>query len=108
EVELGRLAREHGAEAARTGADVAKDHERGRAVVPALADVRAAGLLADRVQVQPAHRLLDVPVNLAVGNARLQPLGTAVRAGQSPRLLPERQILGRGPVWRRGHGPVFP
>src|SRR5918994_2001386 len=51
EVELGGFAREHGAEAAGSGTDVAEDHEGSGAVVPALADVRAAGLFTYRVQV---------------------------------------------------------
>src|SRR4028119_1086632 len=50
EVELGRLAREDCAEAAAPRAYVAEDHERRRPVVPALPDVRAAGLLAARGQ----------------------------------------------------------
>jgi hypothetical protein len=50
EIELGRLAGKDGAETAGAGTDVAKDHEGGGAVVPALADVRAAGLLADGVE----------------------------------------------------------
>jgi hypothetical protein len=108
EVQLRGLTGEHGAEAARTGTDVAEDHERGGAVVPALADVRAAGLLAHRVEVEAAHGLLDIPVDLAVGDARLQPLGTAMRTGQSSRLLAEGQIFRRGSIRRRGHGPVFP
>ena len=41
---------EHGAEAARPGADVAEDHEGRRPGRPALADVRAVGALADGVQ----------------------------------------------------------
>ena len=42
----------HGAEAARPGARVAEDHDRRGALVPALPDVRAAGLLAHRVEVR--------------------------------------------------------
>src|SRR5689334_13696320 len=58
----GRLAGLDVAEAAAAGARVAEDHERRRAALPALAHVRARGLLADRVQ-----RLgLDHPVQLAV------------------------------------------
>ena len=44
------------AEPARPGAGVAEDHDRGRALVPALPDVRAAGLLADRVERQAAEQ----------------------------------------------------
>ena len=49
-----------GAEAAVARADVAADHEGGGAVGPALEDVRAARLLADRVQVQLLDQLEDV------------------------------------------------
>ena len=108
EVELCRLAGQNGAEAAGTGTDVAEDHERRRLVVPALPDVRAAGLLADRVQVEPAHGLLDVPIDLAVGNLRLEPVRAAVQAGGAPDLLPEGQVLRRRAVRRRRDGPVFP
>ena len=63
----GRLAGLHVAEAAAAGADVAEDHEGGGPALPALADVRAVGLLADRVQVVGADLLLEAPV---VGPAR--------------------------------------
>ena len=55
---VGRLAVRHGAVAAGARADVAEDHERGRAVVPALADVRAVRLLADGVQPEVPHQLV--------------------------------------------------
>ena len=53
-----------GDRAVRAGAraDVAENHERGGAVVPAFADVRAARFLADRVQVQLAHQRLEAQV----------------------------------------------
>ena len=50
-VEVGRLAGVDLAEVAAPGALVAADQEGGLAVLPALEDVRAARLLADRVQV---------------------------------------------------------
>src|ERR687894_630811 len=108
EVELGGLAGQNGAEPARAGADVAEDHEGRRAVVPTLPDVRAAGLLADGVEVQAAHGLLDVPVHLAIRDPRLEPVGTAVRARGAALLLPEGQVLRRYPIRRRGHRPVLP
>jgi hypothetical protein len=104
EVELGRLACEDGAEAAGAGADVAKDHEGRGAVVPALADVRAAGLLADRVQPQAAHGLFYVAVALPHRRPGFEPLWPPVKA----LLLLERQILRRHAVGWRGHGPVLP
>ena len=48
--------------AARARADVAEDHERRRPVMPALADVRAARVLADGVQLQLAHDALEPQV----------------------------------------------
>src|SRR4028118_318759 len=107
-VQLGRLAREYGAEAAGAGADVAEDHERRGPVVPALPDVRATGLLAHRVQVQAAHGFLDVPVDLAVRHPRLEPVRASVQPRGAPHLLPEGQVLHRRAVRRRGDGPVFP
>src|SRR5207247_4702965 len=47
---------------ARARADVAENHERGGAVMPALADVRTLRLFADRVQVEVAHQALDTQI----------------------------------------------
>src|SRR5215217_5011546 len=104
EVELRRLAGEDGAEAAGAGADVAQDHEGRGAVVPALADVRAARLLADGVEVEAAHGLSYIAVALSHGRPGFKPLGPPVQT----LLLPEGQILRRRPVRRRGHGTIFP
>ena len=54
-------------------ADVAEDHERGRAVLPALTDVRAVGFLADGVEVELAHQLLEPEVLRPAWSANLQP-----------------------------------
>src|SRR5215212_4927969 len=75
DVELRRLAGENGAEAAGAGADVAQDHEGRGAVVPALADVRAARLLADGVEVEAAHGLSYIAVALSHGRPGFKPLG---------------------------------
>src|SRR5689334_11931618 len=55
-----RLALGNRAEAAGARADIPQKHERGRTVVPALADVRALRGLANRVQTQPASQLLKI------------------------------------------------
>ena len=44
-------------------ADVPEDHERRRAVMPALADVGTAGFFAHRAQVKLAHEALKVGVD---------------------------------------------
>ena len=76
-VEPGRAARLDVAEAAGAGAGVAQDHDRGGALVPALPDVRAVGLLADGVEVQAAEQPLEVVVVLARRQLRLDPVGVA-------------------------------
>ena len=55
------------------GADVAQDHEGGGAVLPALADVGTAGLLADRVQRLAAHHALQPQVVRPPGGPHLEP-----------------------------------
>src|SRR4029077_9669343 len=70
----GRPARLHRAEAACPGARVAEDHDRRGALVPALPDVRAAGLLADGVEVQTAQQALQVVVVLARRDAGADPV----------------------------------
>ena len=54
-------------------ADVAEDHEGRGAVLPALADVRAVRFLADRVEVELAHQLLEPEVLRPAGSANLEP-----------------------------------
>ena len=71
------------AEAAAAGAGVAHEHDGGGGgrlvgAAPALADVGAAGLLADGVQVQAAQVGLDLPkvaVLAGRGDRGLEPLG---------------------------------
>jgi hypothetical protein len=65
----------HVAEAARAGADVAQDHDGQRAPAPALADVGAAGALADRVQPLLAHQPLHLEEGRLGRQADLDPLG---------------------------------
>src|SRR5690606_24137755 len=68
-----RVARVDGAELTRARADVAHQHDRGRAVRPALADVRAHRLLADGREPVRAHRGAQLLVALARRDARLEP-----------------------------------
>ena len=69
------------------GARVAEDLERRRAAPPALGDVRAAGLLADRVQAGAVDELADVVVaRVRARRAHLHPL-------RPPRPLGDRQRL---------------
>ena len=71
----------HGAEAAAARADVAEDHEGGGAVLaPALVDVGAAGLLADRMEVQAVHELADLVVGGRGRETDPQPLGPGLPA----------------------------
>src|SRR4029079_14276773 len=65
----------------------AEDHERGGAVVPALADVRAIRFLAHRVQPELAHDALEPEIVLRPRRADLEPLGLGhPRSGVTPLL----------------------
>ena len=55
------------AERAAARADVAEDHERRGALAEALADVRAGGFLAHRVQARVAQDALDLVEARAIG-----------------------------------------
>ena len=77
----GRLARLDVAEATPAGARVAEDHERGRAPLPALADVRAGRLLADRVQVLGLDERGQLAVLRAAGRRHLEPRRLAAAVG---------------------------
>ncbi len=74
-IDLAGPAVRHGAVRARARADVAKDHERRGTVIPALADVRTARVLADGMQVQLAHQVLEAQVVRRSRRAHLQPRG---------------------------------
>ena len=94
------------AEAAGPGAALAEDHERGGAVGPALVDVRAARLLAHRVQLEAAGQDLEVPVPRAEPGPHLHPLGTTERVvgrGVDPGLgEPAEEPDGRAACRHRG------
>src|SRR6201999_4197755 len=91
-----RLAGLHVAEAAAAGADVAEDHESRRAALPALADVRAVGLLADGVEVVVADLLLQPPVVRAARRRDFQPRRLAF-ALEGDRAVGLRGAAGIGP-----------
>ena len=61
------------AEGAAARADLAEDHERGRAGAPALEDIRTARFLAHRVERQIVHQLRDRKLRQIAGHADLQP-----------------------------------
>src|ERR1035441_10547509 len=77
-VERARLAGGDLAEVASPGALVAADEEGRLAVLPALEDVRAAGLLADRVQAFAPHQLLQLGVLRPGAQPGLDPRGLAL------------------------------
>ena len=88
--------------AAGAGARVAEDLERRRPAAPALADVRAAGLLADRVQARAVDQLADVEVaRVRARRAHLHPLGAAWPLGDGERGAPCGWSLVGGLAWHR-------
>ena len=64
------------------GADVTQDHKGGGPVLPAFADVGAAGLFAHGVEPQLAHHRLDVRVAGSAGCLHLEPSRFAGEAGR--------------------------
>ena len=94
EIGDGRATGVDGAEAAVPGADAAEDHEGRGAERPALAEVRAARLLAHRVEGLVAEDVLRVRVRRTGADADLEPLraspsrpgvlGNRVAGGQQP------------------------
>ena len=89
-----RLAGVDEAEPAGAGAALAEHHERGGAVGPAIAEVRAAGLLAHGDQPEIAHRLLQRDHLGTVDHLRAQPLGLARR---------DRQAVGDADLGQAAH-----
>ena len=63
----------HVAEAATPGAGVSENHERGGPALPAIADVRARRLLADRVKLLAVDLRLQLEELRAAGSADLEP-----------------------------------
>ena len=71
-----------GAIGAGTCADVAENHERRRAMVPALADIRTVRFLADRMELELLHQSLETQIALRPGRTHLQPLRLGVARTQ--------------------------
>ncbi len=61
------------AEAAASGTNVPEDHKGGGFLIPALADIWAAGALAHRVQTFIAHELFEGEIILAMGQLHFEP-----------------------------------
>jgi hypothetical protein len=102
-IELRRPAMGHGAVGAVPSTDVAQDHEGRGAVLPALADVRAVRFLADRVEVEVAHELLEAQVVRASGRLHLEPGGLPLRKRLGP--MPAHDLVeGFAHVQREGSG----
>ena len=90
---LARLAGVDVAVAAGAGAGLAEDLERRRPAAPALGDVRAARLFADRVQLRAVDQLLHVEVAAVLRRrAHLHPLRPARAVGDWERALHLRAI----------------
>src|SRR5438034_5775630 len=82
------LARVHVAVAAGAGARIAEDLERRGPAAPTLGDVRAARLLADRVEARAVDQLADVEVaGVRARRADLHPLRPARPLGYGQRAL---------------------
>ena len=84
------------AEVAAPRALVTADEEGGLAVLPALVDVGAAGLLADRVQALALHQRLELGVLGPHRRAGLDPLGFALDRGLRVALLDAQQAASVG------------
>src|SRR5206468_12612024 len=89
-----RLAVRDRAIAAVPRAGVTEDHEGGRGVFPALADVRTVCFLAHRVQIPLAHEALEPDVARAPGRAHLEPC--RLGRGHGPRRLEEGKRKSHG------------
>ena len=62
-------------------ANVAKDHESGGAMLPAFADVGAVRLLANRVEVELTHHVLEPQVVRSARSLNLEPRWLALGKG---------------------------
>jgi hypothetical protein len=74
----------HGAVAAVPRADVPQDHERRRTMLPALTDVGAVGLLANGMEVQLPHQVLEPYIVSPAGGLHLEPRRLPFRERNRP------------------------
>ena len=102
-----RLAGADVAEAAAPRARVAEDHERRGAALPALADVRAGGLLADRVQVLVGDELRQLAVLRAAGRRHLEPRWLALAHRAHVGAQDAEHVHAAGVGARAGGEPAF-
>ncbi len=91
-----RIARVHRTELARPGADGTHQHQRRRAVVPALTDIGTDGFLANGAQAMLAHGSAHALKNLAAGVLRFQPGGFAIRLDLLPQPVALDAVLDGG------------
>ena len=94
----------HVAEGAGAGAGVAHDHEGGVVLRPALADVRAARLLADRDQAVLAHDRRRLAIDRRARRLDADPVGLARRSA-CPADAPSRDGAVRARSACRGQRP---
>jgi hypothetical protein len=91
-----RVAGIDGTEPAGARADCSHEHDRRRARVPALADIRAFRLFADRAQAMLFDDFLDGRKSRAACEGRAQPRGFAARRGRCRRSGALDAVLDRG------------
>ncbi len=94
----------HIAEGAGARAGVAHDHEGGVLLLPALADIRAAGLLAHRVQAVGAHERVRLVIAGRHWRLDADPVGFSRDGGIRPMRLFRMARARRIEVEDDGHG----
>lgn len=73
--------------------NVAKDHEGGRAVLPAFTDVGAVSLLANRMEAQLTHQVLEAYIVGSSGRPDFEPRGLSFRERLDP--VPTHYLVQR-------------
>jgi hypothetical protein len=97
-----RISRGDRAEAAAARARLAEDHDRRGALAPALADVGAARLFADGVEIEPTERALERLVPLAAREPDTQPVRLLARQRRDLGGVLRRRLLGHARTLRPG------